>query len=114
MKNTKERKEKTAQRTPTPWKVHKAKFDDIGDYLPIQNGIYEIARVYTPFIPERAENAAFIVRAVNAHDALVEALKYANTYISEELASGSGLDRIHSVFDSISSALKLAEGGKCR
>jgi len=66
-----------AAHTPTPWK-----FEDEyvrADALNGDEGGNIVADVYTrpshSHSPEMEANAAFIVRAVNAHDALVEALE---------------------------------------
>jgi hypothetical protein len=82
-----------AQHTPTPWQV------DSGDELAIQSveGGAQIATVLGPddflcrdddddevFEEECEANAAFIVRACNAHDDLVAALKSALAYVDAE------------------------------
>ncbi len=64
--------------TPTPWHIR-----DVDTYtIRSQHGC-EVARAARHHIPadEIKANAAFIVRAVNAHDALVEALTKAQGHI---------------------------------
>jgi hypothetical protein len=55
--------------TPTPW--HRA-----GDYIVSEDEI-AVAEITNPCLASQTEdaNAAFIVRAVNAHEALVRALR---------------------------------------
>lgn len=63
-----------ADHTPTPWEV----FDN-GRLLVIAPGagwsVFEIEASHQPDRPTHEANAAFIVRAVNAHDDLVKALR---------------------------------------
>ncbi len=58
----------TPQHTPTPWKANGLSIEDSnGDLIACLNTGDGIVRAH--------EDAAFIVRAVNAHDELLQALK---------------------------------------
>lgn len=68
-------------RTTTPWKVFKASngyIVGIGDKD--GGGIVDAGFGLWRDGPEREANAAFIVKAVNAHDELVDALQEAREY----------------------------------
>ena len=72
--------------TPTPWRVEEgtdliwgACTDDPSTYgmgYSIVEGKIPGFKPYKPSMKEREANAAFIVKAVNAHDALVDCLKW--------------------------------------
>lgn len=59
------------QHTPTPWKVM---HNEIGLEWNIEAG-NELIAVLVPKNQRNLDNAAFIVRAVNSHEALLSALK---------------------------------------
>lgn len=59
----------SAEHTPTPWKVEKS-----GVIMDMHEAVVGTLLER----PTQSANAAFIVRAVNAHDDLVAALKEAN------------------------------------
>ena len=63
-----------------------------------------------------AANAAFIVRAANSHDALVEALKVARIYVFQQVRDDGGIDACDISYridlENIDVALKLAEVGQ--
>lgn len=61
----------SAQRTPTPWETEKP--EDSNGYVYVRGVDGEEAAVCYA-APKSDGNAAFIVRACNAHDALVSAL----------------------------------------
>ncbi len=65
----------TQKHTPTPWEVSYYDYDNNGPIYCIEN----VTRSTTP--EEHKANAEFIVRACNAHDDLVEALKYSRKFI---------------------------------
>lgn len=108
---------KETKHSPLPWTA------DIGDRLSDGSDCWEInsptesiAEMMCPKDIEKA-NAEFIVRCVNAHEALVDALKTAMPIIASHMAmtggdvrglGGSFQDRL--VFDKCEDALKLAEG----
>jgi len=69
------------QHTPTPWRVVRAKGYRIDDVVGAKDQL--IASFDgEPFEREQA-NAAFIVRAANAHDALIAALQSLHDNIAE-------------------------------
>jgi hypothetical protein len=77
------------QHTPTPWEIEAISGDlvlaAVGD---------ECVIAYLPPNPNRAANAAFIVRACNAHEQLVEALQAAVQQAeAEHAASMRACDR---------------------
>lgn len=95
--------------TPTPW-------DMTGDSKAIvsfyDNHLHEIAKMIgqTEYGWSKKANAAFIVRAVNAHDALVEALGIALGDLLYLTESPGNRPRFKETIDQISTALKLATG----
>jgi hypothetical protein len=72
-------KEKT-QHTPTPWHVEESADHGIGKFRGIfgPDG-FEIVNQHGVLTKS---DAAFIVRAVNSHEALLEAARYAFEYLS--------------------------------
>lgn len=74
--------------TPTPWAVTPC-HTDINAYR-----IWDVHGNYLnePFMEEREANAAFIVKAVNNHEALVGALEYLVEY---GLTSGPRSNGLH-------------------
>lgn len=70
----------TATHTPTPWNVTR---DENDARALIRDGNFmRVAECGRAFVPGIAEaNAAFIVRACNAHDELVATLKFAKESI---------------------------------
>jgi hypothetical protein len=99
--------------TPTPWDYYE---NDGEPAIVTNDGTWRgtVAKV------ELSEDAAFIVRACNAHDALVEALEMARSRIQwlavEEVRRNSNPNMPHKVTDrqndlaNIDAALKLARG----
>jgi hypothetical protein len=78
-----------SEHTPTPWRVE---YDDNGFFF------IDAPGRPSPYIAAtggegmaNAENAAFIVKAVNSHDALVDALKSCAAVCAGEVTSKSGL-----------------------
>jgi hypothetical protein len=61
---------KNIQHTPTPWN-----FIDVMGACALYAGQMEILNFRNP-VPKARANAAFIVRAVNAHEELLENLKW--------------------------------------
>lgn len=95
--------------TPTPWAVGPKKLQDV--LIVNSAGTQYIAATFGHNYGE--DNAAFIVRSVNAHDALIEALELARDCITscagwahKDAQSGEGIPV--EVF--IDKALKLAKG----
>ena len=89
--------------TPIPWKLEKH-----NSGLGVR--IYHETRLFgqdMQFIGSQGEaNASFIVKAVNSHEALVEACKYALNWINE---GHQKFDEIHTRM-MIEEALKQSEG----
>ena len=68
----------TATHTPTPWKVNYAQEINgtfKAEILPGMNEHQAVAYTWGATLDQTLSNAAFIVRAVNSHEHLVEALK---------------------------------------
>lgn len=61
----------TTQHTPTPWRMSSMRN---GETIQIVQAYAPVARIAL-VSPRKPENAAFIVRACNAHDELVAALR---------------------------------------
>jgi hypothetical protein len=104
-----------SKHTPTPWKEdHQG-----GLYIEGKNGEY-IAEVESEGgREEQFANAAFIVRACNAHDALVEALQELQSNcrgINEVLSEGGDINQAIFIASrtivKAEAALKLAEEGR--
>jgi coenzyme F420-reducing hydrogenase delta subunit len=87
--------------TPTPWRVKSRTTQGqfVTDTLIVNDKEHVIAKLHC----EAQANSAFIVQAVNSHDALVAALKVAEC----EIQKGGTVDR-EIVLQRISEALKLA------
>lgn len=79
--------------TPTPWKLENSSTVIVPD-----GAGGTIAEVYGDDVKEQKANAAFIVKAVNAHDVLVTALRRTEKHVPRE-----SFDR-----DILWEALKLA------
>lgn len=84
------------EHTPTPWAAVHGVLDDDDEghprsfVRPVKSEGYQIAQTVGPNGPA---NAAFIVKAVNAHDALLKALKTARDALMEAVApTGIGFD----------------------
>ncbi len=97
--------------TPTPWQEFEpqtSKLLTIEDFK--GNHIASIGHRNSEAV---AANAAFIIRAVNSHDALVEALEEAQTYIqcqmTQVMPKGGVLDG-RTMSKVIHEALALAKG----
>lgn len=89
--------------TPIPWKWH---IDDLGN-----PEIYNDRRIIASTVPQYKglhdeANAAFICRAVNAHEGLVEACKKLVTYLNDSPHVMLAIREI----EQAEAALKLAEG----
>ena len=67
---------KQAQHTPTPWSIKIGNMKKVGT-------VYLIANEKGIDKEESIANSAFIVKAVNSHEKLVEALKFAIEYAIE-------------------------------
>lgn len=105
----------TDKATARPWKVIQTKcgqHDGEGDLVEIIGCDNEIVADNQEFYPEAITeaNAELIVKAVNSHDALVEALELASGYVGKavkERYPGAGID-----YMKINEALNLAKGGE--
>jgi hypothetical protein len=93
--------------TPTPWKLMK-NGRIAGPHIQLARGYQDVLGMITMNGDHQnmRANAAFIVKAVNAHDVLVEALNYARSELEayELAATGEGYNNL-----AINSALELAE-----
>lgn len=105
-----------AQHTPTPWATEHLKQDWNGDasYTMKGAGGEQLMSnpAYYPWAPDR-EDADFIVRAVNAHDALVEALEralIAFEYTGDGRIPYRDPASFGETYEAILAALKLAKG----
>ena len=87
------------QHTPTPWS-----YDGRDIWATNSGNAVNVARLLTPKLAEA--NAAFIVKAVNSHAALVEALKAAQSYI--ETPGDLSRPEVTFLQEDIEIALKLA------
>lgn len=97
----------TPKHTPTPWTVNfKGSADIVADFGGNDIAIATIDgpkdKTHHLIHEEHQANAAFIVRACNAHDALVGACKY----VSKRLAAG---DPVGNSLEVLDYALKLAQ-----
>ena len=95
--------------TPTPWTVG-IKYDT---FVEITNGSKTIATVGEANIyPQIEADANHIVRCVNTHDALVEALRALRASIEEYRETGKpNFGRLTVACDKADDALALAEKG---
>lgn len=104
------------QHTATEWRVGPTISPVEGPhYATITDGSSRVADVYAEFssIPEMEANAAFIVRCVNSHDALVKALEDMLRAVNDCIEDGS-LDadavKKHDSTIQARAALALAKG----
>ena len=88
--------------TATPWEVRD------GQEIVAEHGNRLIAQLHAGHYPERSANAAFICKAVNAHEALVKAIKEAMTYIVKTKNESEQYET--TVYNQCKQALNLAEG----
>ena len=89
--------------TPTPWGTKSRSGWDTGNAA-VWSGPTLVAQCGRQGTPEQLANAAFIVRACNAHEALVEALERLMRYESEDRPE------LWDSYLQATSALKLARG----
>jgi len=97
--------------TPRPWLIAKD-FQVVREDL---DGDTVIAQVLQPDyagdnLKERSANAAFIVAAVNSHDALIKAVEFTLKYHAMMSERGNGKELPTQLESSLRAALKLAEG----
>lgn len=110
--------------TPTPWyHIHKSQCFSVDDCdhgielyrLPIFTDSLPTKRekitceAYGSTVEETQQNAAFIVRACNSHDALVDALEYMVEQMAREYTDRDG-DTDHHGLEKARVALRLAKG----
>ena len=76
----------TTQHTPTPWQ-HGEGICEHKIYSITRPELDEIARCYGDSAKEAHDNAAFIVRACNAHEGLVEAVEKVRAWLEAVIAS---------------------------
>lgn len=94
-----------AEHTPTPWRVGSLAPQGIGVWA--RQGPINVQ----PAIAAGLDDAAFIVRAVNAHDALVEALADLRTRFRAALIQiGSDAEFADIAVEKADAALRLARG----
>jgi hypothetical protein len=93
------RRIKMTKHTPLPWRITLENYDAYGNYKQ-QIGTSEKTICYTycpcdyaPPPTEMLNNGEFIVRAVNNHYALIEALEWAHLY-SEKLHPNSNILKV--------------------
>ncbi len=108
--NTKLQSEARAEFTPLPWHLNSIKIEDTLSIIahdPEFNADVRVADIPDCIDSESEENAAFIVRAVNAHEALTVALLQSQTIISDHV---NGIERTAwpEVLSAIDAALRLA------
>ncbi len=106
------------QHAPLPWEVGGGPYDEkLGTYPPIITSECRDVATLETYYGDQEANAAFIVRAVNAHAQLVAALKSARLTIGallDDLADLDGNDDAERVYnsqetsDAINAALKAA------
>ena len=115
--------------TPTPWIFKTAKDDEngkmnyIGDELWEGEGTYRVYSSdnnYCPLIsdmwyynvaPDNIEDAKYIVKCVNSHQALVEALKSTLSYMADPYTNKENLSPVvQSIIKKGKAALLLAGG----
>jgi len=95
-----------AEHSPTPWKTA----TQMGQpAIEMRKGLLALLQGDRNDLVERETNAAFIVKAVNSHSALVEALK-AFDFQATGLDTGSGLERFAKAKQQARAALRLAGG----
>ena len=107
------------QPTPRPWQQHSgAVYDSSGTVLLASMNRSDRASPYecgdkrpNPIYPvERDANAALICRAVNSHDALVEALQIAKDYLEAQCDDNEhATNFVQPRLEKINAALALAE-----
>jgi hypothetical protein len=114
-------KEEKAQHTPErlPWKIREESAHHRGYVL--DNGGLEVAEIYGLNREERAQRLAFICRAVNSHEALVEACKLVLKGLKNGSIKSNPIIKLDSsareypmtnLANEISAALALAGEGK--
>ena len=108
-----ERTKNTQYHTPTPWMASEGQLYNY-DNISKDSGK---TLAYIPYYDEENErdraNAAFIVQAVNSHDALVEALTVIMSEIDEQQKCGGGYSidtHLLETLDKARAALALAKG----
>ncbi|MEZ2132736.1 MULTISPECIES: hypothetical protein [unclassified Sinorhizobium] len=94
--------------TPTPWRMD----DDIrfGETPRVYGADKHICEVANAELPIDAQeewiaNAAFIVKACNSHEALIEALKAVEAYLGPQVPAADSVV----VYNKVVAALKLVE-----
>lgn len=98
------------QATPRPWEIKLYHQDEINIVSCIDGQYRSIADIVGA-MPIDMENARLIVKAVNCHDELVEALKEAKKAINEQMASCGESDILMAPMAVIEQALAKAESG---
>ena len=102
--------------TPTPW-VQRGRYINVESVVDGVPGHYEVACIASHNDDKNEANAAFIVRAVNAHEALYNTVKTIKAeFVNHARVKGEEiiLDGTETTLDSIlvmlSEAISLAEG----
>jgi len=96
-----------SKRTPGPWELNPDIVETVEIIGPNGETIADVWNIAKMLAGERDANAEFIVRACNAHDALVRALKD----LKEDLENNGEIFKTDQKrIDIIQYALRLAEG----
>lgn len=108
------KKDCTENATARPWIISNEEKESFGTLL-IRTNLKTmfgdvVARVIFTTQERMEANAALIVRAVNSHAALVEALEAARKLLSEPDSGGYCVAPDSVIFTQINAALKLAKG----
>lgn len=105
-----------ATHTPTPWELYDEGKSAVGHQFAIVGNKERIATVHglENELPKTQANAAFIVRAVNCHDELVETIKLLKRCCKEALSDkwDRSDDGFESMIEDCDRALAKAKGGQ--
>lgn len=97
--------------TSTPWKVARGFQDNGPDFWTIHNGSSAYGRPTIATV-ENEIDAHFIVRAVNSHEALLEALRECDLYVGFRARGYFDNERQDETLRKLRAAIQLAEGGE--
>lgn len=105
-----------AEHTPTPWNIAPGR-NAADNTIEIREGLYSAVAYVAPrphYADNQEANAAFIIRAVNSHEELLDSLHYikelAENATDHTAAIGLILDFLN--HDGGAEAIRKAEGGK--
>lgn len=97
----------TAQHTKTPWRQHNGYSTAV--HANVQGHDITVAKMIFGNGDEERANAALIVKAVNAHGALVEAVEFAYKELSQHPDRYLPNNPVGYAYRKLKDALKLAE-----